>query len=74
MIKLAKRYLPDFLILIGVYFLTKAVSGYLFGGSTGLSKYSHIEEKRNLLVGVIIVAIGINIIIRKYISSRYNNK
>jgi len=73
-IKLIKKYLPDFLILIGVYFLTKAVSGYLFGGSTGLSKYSNIEEKRNLLVGGIIATIGINVIIRKYISSRYNNK
>ena len=73
MIKIVRKYLPDFLILLGVYFLATVISGYLFGGSTGLNKYMHIEEKRNLLVGAILVTIGIDIAIRKYISNKRNN-
>ena len=69
-IKLIKKYLPDFLILWGIFYLTKVVAAIMrfeFNILWG-------RDKENMIIGIMLIAIGVDIAVRKYISFKAKGK
>ncbi|PIZ76366.1 MAG: hypothetical protein COY04_01405 [Parcubacteria group bacterium CG_4_10_14_0_2_um_filter_7_35_8] len=69
LIKLFKKYLPDIVILIGVWLILQPEiykSHWKSGGFGGLHYYNTDWDK----MGIIVVLIGIDVLIRKYLISK----
>lgn len=67
LIKFIKKYLPDFLILIGVWIISYGLlltTKTYYGGRQ--ETFVKPEDKWKIL-GIMLIAIGIDIIIRRYI-------
>lgn len=67
-IKLIKKYLPDFLILWGIFYLAKVITDIVFFDAF----FRMMIDEENMIMGIMLIAIGIDVAIRKYISNRYN--
>jgi len=66
-----KKYLPDIIIIIGVYTLSHSIFTEISSGFRGITTTT---TDYGSLWGVVLIAIGINIAIRRYLSSNYKNK
>jgi len=75
--KIIKKYLPDIIILIGIWLYLKPSIFQYHSAETGICRdvchpafYSTHWDK----IGIIIILIGVDILIRKYLSSKNERK
>ncbi len=69
--KLIIKYLPDIIIAIGVWVLSYNLLRPVTGGLTLNFVNRHTEYK---MLGIVLITIGIDIIIRKYFNSKIDKK
>ena len=69
--KLIIKYLPDIIIVIGVWVLSYNLLRPVTDGLTLTFVNRHTEYK---MLGIVLITIGIDIIIRKYFNSKIDKK
>ena len=69
--KLIIKYLPDIIIVIGVLVLSYNLLRPVTDGLTLTFVNRHTEYK---MLGIVLITIGIDIIIRKYFNSKIDKK
>ncbi len=69
-----REYLPDFLIIFGVFWITGIkLSNSTYSTYIGSNRYTHPYPPEDVLlysIAIVIVSVGVDILVRRYLKSR----
>ena len=65
-----KKYIPDIIVLVGIWIFFYAIFFPITGGGLPSIRLGYDYSNHFKFIGVILITIGVDMIIRKYLSSK----